>query len=309
MPDTFSMPDSFSMTAILAIFYIVFFGQIYYLSIYIPGQIAKRVQYVMDQFPPAEYPKLYPSPFNRFEAEAGKRKLRIFKGINYGIALIGIVILEQMMVSGYRPAFKGGDEIFVMLYLFLQVGPILYAELREYQQVKMMREVYASTKMRSADLAPRRLFDFISPVYVVIAALSYVGWMVAYLTSRDFGVQPDGEIYGTVIGLSLLQALMAFNAARHLMGKKQDPYVSYADQMKGIAVLLKITAFSIIGMNVFMTITQLVDQYDLEVFDPVLTSLYFQTCFAFGLGLVFRTMKVEKTDFEVYRDDTAQASS
>jgi len=302
------MPDFIPMTAILFLFYTIFLGQIFYLSIYIPGKICSRVEYVMEQFPPEEYPKLYPSPYDRFAEESGKRKLRIFKGINYAIAIIGLVILQQMIMSDYRPAAQGGDEIFVLLYFFLQFIPIGYAQLKEYMQYKLMRATFTSKK-RTADLSPRRLFDFVSPVYVGVAVVAYVGWLYMYLLSRDFGGQPHWEIYLTVFGMSGVQIMFVVNIARTLMGKKENPYQSYADQLRQIGAVIKIMLFASIGMSVFLTITQLVDQYDLEVFDPVLSSLYFQFCAVFGVGFAFKTMQVEKADFEVYRDDSAGASS
>lgn len=302
------MTVTLSMIAVLALFYTIFLGQIYYLSVYIPGRICARVQYVMDQFPPADYPKLYPAPYDRFVEKAGKRKLRLFRGINYTIALVGISILAAMLWSGYQPDVKGGDETFVMMYFFLQIVPIFYAQLKEYRQYKLMRASYTARR-RSADLAPRRLFDFISPVYVAIAVLAYAGWLIAYLSSREFGVQPDWEIYVTVFGVTGLNIFFAVTVARKIAGKKENPYQAYADQLRQIEVVVKVMVLASIGMSFFLTMTQLADQYALEIFDPVLSSLYFLFCAAYGIGFCFKTLALEKTDFEVYKDDASAVSS
>lgn len=296
------MPETFSMTVVLAIFYSVFLAQILFLSVYIPGRIIRRVKYVYDQFPPADYPLLYPVGGANFNVENARRGLKLFRGLNYFIALIGILVLQMMVTSGYRPDMKGGDEIFVMFYFFLQIAPLMYAELREYRNYKLMREHYSSSK-RTADLMPRRLFDFVSPVMVAIAVVALGVWLYVYLTSRNFGTQPAWEIYVTLLTSVGMQFVFAGVIARHLYGKKQNPYASPADQLRTIGAVTKTLVMACIGMSVFLTITVLVDEYRLEIFDPVLSSIYFQFCAAAGIVFTFNSIKLEKVDFEVYKSE------
>lgn len=294
------MPESLSMTTVLAIFYIVFLGQILFLSVHIPGKLVKRVSYIFDQFPPAEYPKLYPMGQENFDIEGAKRGLRYFRGVNYAIALAGIVILQMMFTSGYRPSPMGGDEILVMLYFFLQIAPILYAEIKEFRYSKLLQQHY-SDKKRSAAMAPRRLFDFISPVAVVLAAIAFVGWISFYIATRDFATQPTWEIVVTLITSVGAQVFFGFIIARNLYGKKLNPYQAYEDQLRQIHAVSKTMVFASIGMSVFLTLSQMVDMYALEVFDPVLSSIYFQFCAAAGIVFTFNALKVEKMDFDPYR--------
>lgn len=302
------MNETYSMIAVLAIFYTVFLGQIFYLSIYIPGRVCARVQYIRDHFSPADYPKLYPAVYDSFAEESGKRKLLLFRGVNYAIALLGVSILVAMLWSGYQPDIKGGDEVFVLMYFFLQSAPIAYAQWKEYRQYKLMRANYAGKK-RSANLAPRRLSDFISPVYVVVAVLAYAGWLIYYLSSREFGVQPESEIYLSVTIITGANILFAGIIARAIAGKKGDPYQAYADQLRQIEATVKVMVLASIGMSVFLTITVLADKYALEILDPVVTSAYFLFCTAAGIGFMMKTLTMEKTDFEVYKGDATTASS
>mgnify|MGYP003645859040 CR=1 FL=1 len=295
------MPASISMTSILVLFYVIFASQIFLLSIYYPGKIHGRVRYILEQFPTADYPKLYPTKFDQGKADKGNRKLRFYMGVNYLIAFIGAVILFKMINSGYRPAPEGGDEIFVMLYFFLQAAPLLYAEIKEYTYHKLLRENYTSNT-RTADLKPRRLFDFVSPFSVAAAVVLYVTMMYLYITSRDFSVQPNIEIYITIFGMTGMQIMFAAIVGSHLYGKKINPYMSHEDQMTQIGVIAKIMVFASIGASVFMTITHLVDQYSLEVFDPVISSVYFQFCVVFGIGFTFRTLRIEKLNFDGFKD-------
>lgn len=295
------MPETFSMTAILALFYFVFLSQIFLLSIYYPGKIHRRVTYILEQFPASEYPKLYPSNYDQEKANGSINKLHLFTWINYAIALVGLAILAMMMKSGYRPAPEGGDEIFVMFYFFLQSFPLFYVELKEYKYHKAFRENYTAKK-RTAELKPRRLFDFVSPIRLGTAVILFVAMMVLYISSRDFSTQPNVEIYVTIIGMTFMQIMFAAIVASHLYGKKINPYMSHEDQLTQISVIANIMLFASIGASVFMTITHLVDEYSLEVIDPVLSSVYFQFCVVFSIGFAFRTLRIEKLNFEGFKE-------
>jgi len=53
------------LTSSNIIFYIAFLGQIYILSWYFPGKILDRMKTVLETYPPAEYPRLYPNSNNQ----------------------------------------------------------------------------------------------------------------------------------------------------------------------------------------------------------------------------------------------------
>lgn len=297
------MPDAFSMTAVLIIFYAVFASQIFVLSVYYPAKLIGRVEYVLKHFPPADYPKLYPSDHTGLLKSSGST-LRIYRAVNYVIATIGFMILSAMMASGYRPAEEGGDEIFVMFYFFLQAIPFTYVGIAEYNQFKKMRETFQSST-RVAELKPRRLFDFISPVWVAAAVIFFVVWLVFYLTSVNAKEAWEIENYITllmIVGMNIVYFVMI---AVHMKGKKLDPYKAHKDQLKQIEATVKTLVFSSIMVSMFLIVMQAADQYALEVFDPAVTSFYLQLCVIFGFGLTLNLQKIEATDFEVYKDNEA----
>lgn len=297
------MPEAFSMTSVLFIFYCVFASQIFILSIYYPAKFCRRVEYVLEHFPREEYPKLYPSSVGSvLDPRTGS--LRAYKIMNHVIATIGFMILSAMFASGYTPADKGGDEIFVMLYFFLQAVPFAYVGIVEYHQLKLMRETFNNTT-RVAELKPRRLFDFISPVWVAVAVVLFVAWSVFYIN----GVNAEGtwqiENYATLIIVTALNIVYVFIITAQLRGKKNDPYKAYKDQLKQIEAMVKSLVFSSIMISVFMAITQAADQYAFEIFDPAITSFYMQLCVIFGFGLTLDLQKIEATDFDVYKGEAA----
>lgn len=297
------MPESLSMPVVLTIFYTVFLSQIFLLSVYYPGQLHRRILYVLEHFPPAEYPKLYPSRRDDLVG-AEKRKLAIYRAVNYAIAGLGVMILLAMALTGYRPDPKGGDEIFVMLYFALQTLPQFYAELREFRQYRAMRKAFTATT-RTAALKPRRLFDFIAPGYVATAVLLYFAWLAFYLQGKGLGAEAvwGTEVYATLALITGMNLAYIGVIARFVRGKKRDPYKAHQDHLTHIGGMVKVFVFSSIGISLFLILTQAADQYRLEVFDPPLASLYMQLCAVFAIGLLFRTIKLEAVDFEVYREN------
>jgi len=297
------MPYTFSSTTILAVFCVVFLGQIYLLSIYFPGKIIMRVRYVLENFPPENYPRLYPDFYPGYMAEA-YRKLGWYRGISTATAILGIVILASMLVSGYQPSLKGGDEIFVLFYTMLQALPLISLEIKEFKKYRLMRSTYGA-KVRSAELAPRRLFDFISPFYAALAVVMYALWITAFLNARGFDDPQVGEVYATLFLITGMNVAYAGWIARIMYGKKLDPYKAPADQLKQIGVTVKTLVFSSIGISLFLILAQAADQYNLEVFDPPLASLYMQLCMAFSLGIALKMQDLNDIDFDVYRDEKA----
>jgi hypothetical protein len=301
------MSDMFSPEAVLVVFYTVFLSQIFLLSIYYPGKIIQRARYVLKHFPPAQYPKFYPAHHDGFTEEACK-KLRIYKDVNTVIAVIGLMLLSAMISAGYQPDRLGGDEVFVLLYAISQAGPILYAELKERKHYRLMRKDFTSPR-READLNPRRLFNFISPVYVVAAVVFYVLWLIFFLSARGIDGPHAAGVYFSLAVITGTNLFYAAWIARLLSGKKLDPYKAYKDQLKQIGVAIKVLVFSSIAISVFLITSQAADQYNLEVFDPPLMSLYMQFAAVFGLGMSLKTQNIESMDFDVYKDDSAQSST
>ncbi len=296
------MPITLSTTTVLVFSYLIFASQIALISIYYPWKLSRRVQYVLENFPPARYPKLYPSASDRSMAKRGR--LRLFRGVNHAIALVGLVILLTMVLTGYRPDLKGGDEIFVVLYAALQICPLIYAEVRELRQYRRMRREFSDTT-RKASLRPRRLFDFVAPAPVAVAVLLYAAWVAYYLYDKGLTSRWGAEVYVTLTIITGINLAYIVILTKFLRGKKLNPYQGYEDQLNQIETIAQVFLFSSILISLFSVVTIAVDRYALEVLDPPLTSLYLQLCVTFGMGLMFRKLPVEGIDFEVYRGDTA----
>jgi len=298
------MTTTFSTPVVLAVFYTVFLSQIFLISIYYPMKFRHRILYVLDNYPPARYPKIYPKPFDTYAEETSKGRLRSYRNVNLVIAAIGLMTLVAMVASGYRPDILGGDEIYLLAYFFVQMAALLYPGLKEFEYYRLMRKAFSATK-RTAELNRRSLFDFISPVYVAAAILVFIAFVVFYLSGKDLSAPWESEVYITLAVMTGMNLFFAVVIARFLYGKKRDPHQAHKDQLKEIEFIVKSLVFTSIGCSVFIAITDAVDRFGLEIFDPPITSVFLQTCVLFGFGLLFRANKVETIDFDVYKADLA----
>jgi len=294
------MPFNMSENAVLAITYAVFLGQIFLISHYFPKRLIARVRYVVDNFPASDYPKLYPNAGPNFEANI-HRKLKLFKTVNNGIVLVGLLIIAAMLGGGYRPDPMGGDELFVMFYFFLQFFPFLIVAIKEHKQYKAMRQAFKEVR-RTADLKARTLFDYVHPAAVFAAVLCFGLWIFYYLSVKGWDQTWGEEVYITVGMTTAMNLIYAWIIARFLYGKKLDPYQASKDRMKTVEAIVKVLVYSSIGISLFNMIAVAADEYALEAFDPVFTSLYMQYCALIGFGVMIGTAKVEDFDFSVYRD-------
>lgn len=290
------------MSTTLLLFYGVFLAQIFLASIYFPMKIRKRILYVLKNYPPKDYPKLYPKPSDFYAEKAARNGLKAYKYINLAIAGIGLGILGWGLISGYTPSPLGGDEIFVMFYFILQASPLFYLELKGYKQYKRMRQTNLGGA-RKAELNPRKLFDFISPFLVALAVILFIGWVAFYLYSTGFDAHWEADVYGTLGAITGMNLLFIALIAKYMFGKKLNPYQAYADRLKQIETIVKTSVFASIAASIFLTIFNLADEFGFELYDPVLTSVYLQIALFLGLGTEFRKIKLETVDFEVYKKD------
>ncbi|PHS25969.1 MAG: hypothetical protein COA84_06880 [Robiginitomaculum sp.] len=285
------------------LFYAVFLSQIFLLSIYYPKKIIERNLYVLNTYPAAKYPKLYLNSYFADPEKAIKRGLRRFAVMNGIIAIFGLGILASMAVSGYLPSTIKENEnlIFVMFFFALQMVPHLLSELSTWRWYKLMREARAET-IRTADLKPRLLFDFISPVYVALAVSLYVGWLVFYIYIHREATPWAWNQYVSIFTITAVNLLFVFTVFRFLRGQKIDPYQASQDRQKHIGAVIKSHVYGSIGMSLFLILMELVNVYHLDKFEPVFLGGFLQVMAVVGLGTMLRSINVKDIDFSVYKE-------
>ena len=300
------MTTPFSMDLVLLIFYVVFAAQIGLISVYFPLKLRGRILYVIDHYPVEDYPKFYPAPFDSYAKNAASTRMPKYLGVNFTVAGLGLIVLVIMALNGYQPALVGGDEIFVIFYFLLQFFAMFYPILLEYNHLKLLRETYTAGSIRTANLTPRRLIDYVPPAYVILAVALFIAWVGSFVLMESSLLQQETailpiEVVITIVGITGLNLVYCWMIFRKLSGQAANPHQPSMEQEKQIELTVKSLVLTSIAISLFLIATNLADHFRLEVFDPPLTSFYLQLCVLLGLGMSFQMLRVSDLDFEVYR--------
>ncbi|MCJ8324977.1 MAG: hypothetical protein HRU29_09520 [Rhizobiales bacterium] len=283
-----------------ALFYLILASQIFLLSYHYPMVYVKRVRYMLANYPAKTYPKLYPSDIYVHPEDITRKRIEVFKYINFAICLVGIVIIIVGIANGFELNEKGGAEIFVLMYFFLQFIPHLMLEIYEYRHHKHLRTLFKTSK-RFANLTPRKLSNFISPIWVVLAVLLFIISTYLFLYFEGFGNSWEIEVYIALLGTSAVNIMFFIVGYSVLKGQKTNHLLAYEDQMTSIKSTVGIMVFTSIMMSLFLIATNSVREYGLDKWEPLLMSAYFQLIVLFGIGKQLRGLKIEDVDFEGYK--------
>lgn len=158
---------------------------------------------------------------------------------------------------------------------------------------------------RQAELHPRRLFDFISPTIFGIAIFMYIASILLDLYWHQFNIHWGHDTVQRAIVITAVNLFFALVVIWNLYGKTLNPHQAYKDRTKQIELAVKSLVFVSIAMSVFFMTTAAGDQFDLDSFEPSLVSLYFQLIVWISIGTMFRILRIENMNFEVYKEDVS----
>lgn len=282
------------------LFYIAFLGQIFLISHYFPQRITRRMRYMLDTYPPSEYPKLYPKP-----AEYRRLGIWIYEQANRAIVVIGLLLLVAIIFWVDHANFADDgfiSEFWPAAYCLLQALPTIALELTEFGHHRLMRQANV-TSIRKADLRPRRLFNFISPTLLATT----IGIMLisitfgSYLYDFDVGWGHDSAQQGLlVVGTNVFFVALG---SWLLYSRKPDPHQATVDRTRHIAASLNSFAYVSIVVSVFMMYHAADGVYDIDYLDAAVMSIYFQAIVFLTMGHLLRSLPIESLNFDVYRDE------
>ena len=284
------------------IFYIVFIGQIFLLSYYFPKQLLARMRHVLASYPPEKYPKLYPRPIEHY-----KRAHRGFKFISVSILLLGVLILFAVMFWVDHKTFADHGFISVAwpaAYGMIQFIPLMIVEFSELGHMKQMRTAN-STTTRTADLRRRGVTGLVSPIFIGVAVLAYAGAILFDLYAHDFAVSWGHDTVQRVVTMTVTNGMLVIIGVWNLYGRKLNPHQSADDRIQIISVNLKSLFLISTVLSAFIAVSAADDIYNLDAFDAVIMSVYFQIIALFSIGFSLHNIKLEEIDFDVYKNGTA----
>lgn len=286
-------------------FYIAFLGQIFVISWYFPEKVLKRMRYVIDTYPPEQYPKLYPKSVERYRTGQ-----RVYRAVNRVVVLIGFAILFSIIFLVDHSTFTDDgyiSEMWPLLYGIIQFLPALGLEISEFGQMKQMRKAVV-TSTRKADLRPRRLFEHVSPQLLAFAVAAYFIAVVFDLYAHDFNVGLGHDTVTRALVLAATNIMLASLGAWLLYGRKLNPHIAYEDRSRHISASLASFLYCSIAMSAFFLVTAADDVYDMDYLDATLLSVYFTTIVILSLGHLLRSQPLEDMNFDVYKENGAAAT-
>jgi hypothetical protein len=276
---------------------LVLISQVWLLSYFYPKQVVKRINFVLNNCPENDYPKLYPVPSERIKAI----KL-VYQALNYLLIIIGagLILYFTYMVPDYTKHINILDDL-PLLFGIVQFMPLFILELLGYKHLKLMRQQNMQTS-RKAELQPRLLFNFISPFHLILAVLTYISFIIYELFLCNFVLNFDAAIkIGTV---SLTNIMFIAIGMANLYGKKRDPYQSNNERNKQTKFVLQSLLFISIFMTIYLMIHSWVNLYELNYLEVLINSIYFQVIALFSIGALLGRNKIEEMNFDVYKANT-----
>ncbi len=292
------MTDNISIANL--IFYMVFLGQIFLISYYIPKNILGRIRAVYKTFPPAEYPKLYPAPDSYYQ-----NKQRYYWMVNK-IILISSLIMFTVGAIFYNAEmaklFNWNNHTFVSFFFVFQYLPlILILGKAEFRQFKLMREANKS-QLKKAILTPRKLTNFVRPVFIQVAVAIYIAFILFVIYFDRLGFTWFAG-YWNIFGVTFLNALYLAGIYWHLHGKKMDPYQSNEDRSRNIKVITNLLVFMSIASTLSIVIHIVLKAWDFNIIKLIFNSLYTQAIAWVSIIGILHSLRIEDNNYNVYKAD------
>lgn len=282
------------------LFYVAFLGQIFAISYYFPRKILGRMRYVMDTYPPSQYPKLYPKPVEYYRMGQWG-----FKVANNLIVLLGFLIMLAMLFVVDHSSFADDgfiSEAWPAAYGIIQFLPLVFLEISEFSQFKLMRKANVATT-RKAELRRRSLLKSVSPLLLVSAIVLYLATLVLGQYVHQFEFDWSHDTVQRAIVLTVTNLFLAAIGAWNLYGRKQNPHQAFEDRARQTAANLHSLLYVSMAMSVFFMTQAMDDLYDLDFLDATLTSLYFQFIVVLSTGHLLRSLSLKDINFDVYKNN------
>ena len=271
--------------------YIVLFSQIMFLSYYYPRRMLIRIHTIFENYPPNEFPKLYPESIDKYKKSAKRYQI-----INYLIMGLGFGLILWFYVT---PRTGKWDQAIVFWYFMIQFLPNLGIELWSMKYHKAMR-LLNQDGQKEAVFQPRRLTDFVSKEFLAIVIVIYI-FFVGFVTYLD---QFDYAWFGgylNVLIISCTYLFFGYIIYRAMYGKVKNPHQSYEDRKIDIQIIIRQLLSIAIAVTIYAMLQISMRAFGIEDFKAITISLYFHV-------LVFLTMQWPRLDFinfDVYKDKSA----
>lgn len=252
-------------------FFAVFTMQILAMSVLYPAWFIGYLRRQAMSIPAERLAQLYPGVDLGLARE---RFLTRYRALNTGIAVLGLLLLSWLFSYMRRLDWHDGPvQGLVGVYSMVQtLVPFCLVAWHGVRFSRTHRRSLLEGK-RKAILERRRLFDFVSPFIVVLAALGYFLFVafVIYIQQSPYPGFP-GFIY--ISGITLVYALQAFVVYAMLYGKKPNPFETHAARVHTIGLVVKCCVYSCIMCVVYLSLNLTLELLSLQRWEPFALSVF-----------------------------------
>jgi hypothetical protein len=263
-------------------FLAMFLVQILVISVLYPFRLNRVIQSGLQRIPEDRLADHYPGVD---VIGAHGRFLTRYRTANAVVALLGLLLLGWFFGHMQRPDWDQG-RVGGMLtaYFFLQNFPVVLFAWFTFRFTKIHRR--SSGTRRKAMLERRALLDFVSPLSLGLAVLSYASFaaFMFYVARHPFPgfAGPLANIGIITLGY----VLVGFGMYWQLYGRKTDPLQTHAERMRTMGVMLNVFVWVCIFVPVIVALSIARQMLDLQAWGPFASSAVFLL-----LGLCsFRTL-------------------
>ena len=163
------------------LFYVVFLSQVLVISFFLPRQVLERMRYVVKNYPPSSYPRLYP-----VSLQQAQRAQRNYRNMNLLVLVLGLALIGYGFYAPSEEMLGWDTNTVVFLYYMLQYSPLMIALSAGFTYFNLRRKP-DSRSVRRAELRRRGVLDYVSPGLIGAAVVVYVAFIILVAWMRTFG--------------------------------------------------------------------------------------------------------------------------
>jgi hypothetical protein len=254
-------------------FLAAFAVQILVLSVLNPARFIQYVRGWTTNFGSGRMAELYPGfDYNRWAGAFATR----FRAVNIVISVLGTLLLYRLFSHIQGPDWVDEATKLTIFYFLLQMSPLILLSLYSVVRYRKMLFQRAQEAKRTAILQRRGLFDFVSPIAVLVAVLSYL-LFIPFAILVDLYVYKNASLsvycYRAIAGVTLAYALNAFVVYKMLYGRK-SPLVTHEGRARMIGMAVKSCVYGNIAVVWFVVFMSFVTKLALENWKPFALSVF-----------------------------------
>ena len=258
-------------------FLAMFALQVLAMSVLYPTWFIRKIRAQAENAPVGHLAQLYPDVDF---AGARERFLSLYRTVSAGIAASGLLLLGWLSSYMLRPGWDHDDvSDLAAVYFIVQMLPMLCIAVLGARSMNVLRRSLPDGK-RKALLQRRGLFDFVSPLSVLLAALGYFVFIALVIYVQQHPFPGFAGLTKKVVGVTSIYAVKALVVYWTLYGKKMNPFESSEDRVHTIGVTVRICVYGCIACVVFVSIDLALGVLDWRYWEPFsLSALFVTTAF------------------------------